>query len=296
MKKVLFLFGFALSVTGTTLAQGIAINMTGADPDSSAMLDVAASTKGFLLPRLTTLQRDSISHPSPGLLIYNIDTRYFNYFADPEWLVLSATTSTSAIPIVRTYTSNTTWTKPLGLKYIVVEMVGGGGGGGGCQSYGGSGGAGSGYTRKNISANNLNQIENITVGSGGQGGNSGINGSTGGTSSFGNHCSATGGQGGFTQGGSFGETIGSIGGTGIDGDINISGQGTSGVVSASKPQSCGGSSFFGGGAAAISYRYTSNGIDAGNYGSGGSGSICPGTLDKKGGNGSSGIVIITEYY
>jgi hypothetical protein len=44
----------------------------GENPDSSAILDLQSDDKGFLLPRLTTEQRNAILHPATGLKIYNI--------------------------------------------------------------------------------------------------------------------------------------------------------------------------------------------------------------------------------
>jgi hypothetical protein len=40
-------------------------------PDPSSQLDVSSSEKGFLVPRMTTTQRNNISNPANGLLIYN---------------------------------------------------------------------------------------------------------------------------------------------------------------------------------------------------------------------------------
>ena len=40
-------------------------------PDSSAMLEVRSTSRGFLLPRLTTEQRNAISKPQTGLMIFN---------------------------------------------------------------------------------------------------------------------------------------------------------------------------------------------------------------------------------
>ncbi len=45
-----------------------------ATPDASAVLDVTSTTKGFLPPRMTTVQRDAISSPAAGLIIYNTTT------------------------------------------------------------------------------------------------------------------------------------------------------------------------------------------------------------------------------
>ncbi|MFV8368201.1 ice-binding family protein [Flavobacterium sp. LB2R40] len=50
------------------------------NPDISSILDIQSSNKGFLMPRLTTLQRDAISSPAAGLLIYNKTTSSFNFY------------------------------------------------------------------------------------------------------------------------------------------------------------------------------------------------------------------------
>jgi hypothetical protein len=40
-------------------------------PDASSALDVSSSSKGLLMPRLTTTERDKISLPATGLMIFN---------------------------------------------------------------------------------------------------------------------------------------------------------------------------------------------------------------------------------
>jgi hypothetical protein len=57
----------------------------GSTPDGSAMLDVQSTTKGMLPPRLTSTQRDAISNPAEGLMIYNTDTDCLNHFAGCRW-------------------------------------------------------------------------------------------------------------------------------------------------------------------------------------------------------------------
>lgn len=42
-------------------------------PNASAKLEVAATDKGFLLPRLTSAQKDAIVSPANGLLVYQTD-------------------------------------------------------------------------------------------------------------------------------------------------------------------------------------------------------------------------------
>ncbi|MFT5249321.1 MAG: hypothetical protein ACI93P_001047 [bacterium] len=40
-------------------------------PDTSSALDISSNSQGFLMPRLTTTQRDLITSPAVGLMIYN---------------------------------------------------------------------------------------------------------------------------------------------------------------------------------------------------------------------------------
>ncbi|WP_432671236.1 ice-binding family protein [Flavobacterium sp. SM2513] len=58
-------------LTATTLSAQVGIGIT--EPDASAMLDVASESKGLLMPRLSSTQRDAITLPANGLMIYNTD-------------------------------------------------------------------------------------------------------------------------------------------------------------------------------------------------------------------------------
>ena len=53
--------------------------------DSSAILEARSTTKGLLLPRMNTTQRDAISTPSDGLMIYNTTTDKINIRANGAW-------------------------------------------------------------------------------------------------------------------------------------------------------------------------------------------------------------------
>ena len=65
--------------------------MVGTDSvDPSSAFTVASSTKGVLLPKLTQSERDLISNPSSGLLIFQTDNSPgFYYFDGVEWVNLS---------------------------------------------------------------------------------------------------------------------------------------------------------------------------------------------------------------
>jgi hypothetical protein len=49
-------------------------------PDPDAALDVQSVTKGVLIPRMTTAQRDAIPTPQQGLTIYNTDTQCMEWW------------------------------------------------------------------------------------------------------------------------------------------------------------------------------------------------------------------------
>ncbi len=55
-------------------------------PDSSAKLDVNSNSQGFLPPRMTTEERDSIPNPAAGLIIFNTNTHCINFFNGVEWV------------------------------------------------------------------------------------------------------------------------------------------------------------------------------------------------------------------
>ncbi|MCZ2338180.1 MAG: hypothetical protein LC127_08250, partial [Chitinophagales bacterium] len=56
-----------------------------ATPAASAKLDITSTTKGFLPPRMTTTQRDAISSPAAGLMIYNTTTNKHQGYNGSTW-------------------------------------------------------------------------------------------------------------------------------------------------------------------------------------------------------------------
>jgi len=64
----------------------VAINTTGNTPEPSAGLDIDFNTKGLLPPRLTSAERDAISNPAAGLLIFNSETTCYNYYSGISWM------------------------------------------------------------------------------------------------------------------------------------------------------------------------------------------------------------------
>ncbi len=198
---------------------------------------------------------------------------------------------------VFTDTGASTWTKPSGITKVKTIVTAGGGGGGSTASASGAasaGGGGAGGTSIMVIDVSAISSETITVGAGGAGGagdNNQNTGATGGTSSFGAHCSATGGIGGQPTN----TRSGGAGGTATDGDININGGGGGGghlSVTVGRTSGMGGSSFWGGGGrSVVASNAGPNGEAFGSGGAGGSGN----TVARAGGDGKDGIVIVYEY-
>jgi trimeric autotransporter adhesin len=88
-------------IAGKALSQNIAVNATGDLPDTSAMLDVSSTVKGFLAPRMTTTQRNAIPLPATGLLIYNTTTNAFNVNvgtpSSPSWTAVASGATTNTL-------------------------------------------------------------------------------------------------------------------------------------------------------------------------------------------------------
>lgn len=59
-------------------------------PHASSLLDVSSTTKGFLPPRMTTLQRDAIASPAAGLVIFNTTTNSLELRNSTAWVALGA--------------------------------------------------------------------------------------------------------------------------------------------------------------------------------------------------------------
>jgi len=68
------------------IAQNVGIGAESFTPDHSAGLEVKFTDKGFLLPRLTTEQRNSIDTPAQGLQIFNTTTICLEIFTGTHWM------------------------------------------------------------------------------------------------------------------------------------------------------------------------------------------------------------------
>jgi hypothetical protein len=74
MKNIYLILTYLLCVSIQTANAQMGVNSTGAVPNAAAMLDVRSSDKGFLMPRMTTTQRNAMPAIADGLMIYNTST------------------------------------------------------------------------------------------------------------------------------------------------------------------------------------------------------------------------------
>lgn len=72
---------------GSVDAQSMAINNDGSTADASALLDVKSNAKGVLVPRMTKIEKNGITSPAIGLLVYQSgpDSTGFYYFDGTTW-------------------------------------------------------------------------------------------------------------------------------------------------------------------------------------------------------------------
>ncbi|NQX86321.1 MAG: hypothetical protein HRT67_10535 [Flavobacteriaceae bacterium] len=90
MKHFFTLTFLWLSFTQTAFTQ-VGIGTT--TPDDSAILEINSSNSGLLLPRLSNAERNAITNPAHGLIIYNTDAGKLQYNSNtkvsPVWLNIS---------------------------------------------------------------------------------------------------------------------------------------------------------------------------------------------------------------
>ena len=97
--KQFFTFLAVVLLTAATFAQ-VGIGTT--NPDGSAALDITSTTKGLLIPRMTNVQRQAISNPVAGLMVYVTDFvgGRFMFYDGTEWGTLSFTEKRPDAPTI----------------------------------------------------------------------------------------------------------------------------------------------------------------------------------------------------
>jgi len=298
LTNVLTIYNASSSANTLVLKTG-SLGVGTSSPDTSALLDLTSTSKGFLAPRMTTTQRDAISSPAAGLMIYNTTTNAYNVYASGAWGAIGSGGG-SSLPWTRTIltSGSGTYTVPANVNQIRVQVVGAGGGG--AQGYyvaslgyleGGPGGGGGAAVIFSTSTTG-SQTFSYTIGTGGTAGNVG-------TSTWFGSISA--------GGGGAADIIQSDGGHG-----GVGGTCSSSTSIVCQPGSPGGVGFFSttnqtsvvgggnGGDAGSGSGGAQGGVGAtsnvGLYGGGGAGGRANSGGSATGAAGGNGIIIIDEVY
>ncbi len=74
---------------------GVSIGKGDVDADPSAILELVSTNKGLLIPRLSSTQREGISSPASGLLVYDTTLTGFYYWTGSSWKAISGINSSS---------------------------------------------------------------------------------------------------------------------------------------------------------------------------------------------------------
>ncbi len=89
MKKIITSALVFVFYTNSNLhAQSVAINNDGSNADASAALDIKSTSKGMLVPRMTTVQRTAIASPANGLLVFDETTSSYWFKETSGWTEL----------------------------------------------------------------------------------------------------------------------------------------------------------------------------------------------------------------
>jgi len=94
MKTIMILISLAFAMHA---GAQVAISTDNSAPDNSAMLDIKSSDKGILIPRMSAAERNTISNPAKGLLVFCTDENSFfvnrGTSSSPDWTSLESWTT-----------------------------------------------------------------------------------------------------------------------------------------------------------------------------------------------------------
>ena len=94
-KSLLFLFALlCIFISQQAVSQNIGFGTN--TPHPSALLDISSTSRGLLIPRMTLLQRNAITSPAEGVMVYQTDgLPGFYFFNGTIWTQISTGASTN---------------------------------------------------------------------------------------------------------------------------------------------------------------------------------------------------------
>ena len=105
-KKILTMAACTILLFNAALPQ-VAINTNGASADNSAMLDISSTSKGLLIPRMTTIQREAVTGPAAGLIVYDIDVKCLYYYDGTAWFTFVTTSADAPLILMNSKSAMT---------------------------------------------------------------------------------------------------------------------------------------------------------------------------------------------
>lgn len=105
-----------LLIAGMELSAQVAISTDNAPAHSSSMMEIKSGNLGVLTPRMTQSDRQNISNPATGLIVYQTDfSSGFYYYNGSSWDRLSET-------LVETDPVYTAWNKQTGISITASQV------------------------------------------------------------------------------------------------------------------------------------------------------------------------------
>lgn len=102
MKKFYFIIITTFFTCTLTAQIGIGTNT----PDTTAQLDVYSTSKGFLMPRMNTIQRKNINKPAIGLMVFDTDKNSLYFFDGAKWAAIGSFAEKDVLPFSRVLTNS----------------------------------------------------------------------------------------------------------------------------------------------------------------------------------------------
>ena len=78
------------SIVMNTATANVGINAAGSSPDASAILDVQSLSKGMRMPNMSTGQKNAISSPAAGLMVFDTTLAKLCVYSGSAWQTITS--------------------------------------------------------------------------------------------------------------------------------------------------------------------------------------------------------------
>ena len=86
-KGISLILFFTFNVQYFSAQQNVSISDSPSSPDPSSVLDVSSTTRGLLIPRMTSVERLAIVNPTNALMVFDTDSSCILFYqsAISDW-------------------------------------------------------------------------------------------------------------------------------------------------------------------------------------------------------------------